>query len=236
MKNNPIICAIDTKDVQVAIKLCNEIKPYVGMVKLGLEFFTMNGPDGIKAIQSCGIPIFLDLKFFDIPNTVAECVRSAVRLGVNMLTIHASGGTAMMSAALQAANDETMRLGTTAPLILGVTVLTSMDASDIADIGISRDVSTQVLSLAKLSKDSGLSGIVCSPLEIELIKKECPGLKLIVPGIRPASASKDDQKRIMTPHQAIKSGADYIVIGRPITKAENPVEAAKAIAKEVENA
>ncbi len=230
MPQNPIICAIDVKDPVQALNLCKELKDSIGYIKLGLEFFTINGPEGVRLIKSCGMPIFLDLKFHDIPNTVAEAVRSSVRLGVDMLTIHTSGGKAMMKAAAQAATDEAARLGVSKPLVLGVTVLTSMDVSDLKDTGVFTQVQDQVVSLAKLAAESGLDGVVCSPLEIESIKKECGNsLKLIVPGIRPDGGGGDDQKRVMTPLQAITAGADFIVIGRPITKAENPLNAANAI-------
>lgn len=235
--HNPIICAIDVKEPTKALELCNNIKPYIGVIKLGLEFFTINGPEGVKAIQACGLPVFLDLKFHDIPNTIAEAVRSSVRLGVDMLTIHTSGGKTMMKAAAEAAGDEAAKLGVKAPLVLGVTVLTSMDGSDLKEIGIGREVAKQVMHLAGLAKESGLGGVVCSPLEIGLIKKECgDSLKLIVPGIRPDGGGGDDQKRVLTPKQAVTAGADYMVIGRPITKAEKPELAAKEIMLSIKNA
>ena len=183
---NPLICAIDMKDINEALSFCRKIKDSVGFIKLGLEFFTINGAAGVEQIKTLGAPIFLDLKFHDIPNTVAEAVRSATRLGVQILTIHTSGGRTMMQGAAMAAKDEAAKLGIKAPMIFGVTVLTSMDEADLKDIGVSRPVDEQVVSLAKLAKESGLDGVVCSPLEIELIKKECGrDFKLIVPGIRP---------------------------------------------------
>jgi len=229
-----LICAVDKKDVQSALDLCTQIKPSVGLIKLGLEFFTINGPQGVSTIKECGVPIFLDLKFYDIPNTVAQAVSSAVRVGVDMLTIHASGGKDMMKAASNAAKEVAAKLGIAPPMVLGVTVLTSMDISDLSSIGVSRKLEDQVLSLAHLAKESGLEGIVCSPLEISLIKKEFgDSLKLIVPGIRPEGGGGDDQKRVMTPTQAIKNGADFIVVGRPITNATNPAEAAQNICNEI---
>jgi orotidine-5'-phosphate decarboxylase len=228
--SNPVICALDTKDIDEAKKLCVAIKPYVGMVKLGLEFFTMHGPQGIAAISAAGIPIFLDMKFHDIPNTVAEAVRSAIRMSVSIITVHTLGGEDMMKAAAMAAEDEAKRLKKPKPMIFGVTILTSMDKEDISDVGIGRSVAKQVEILAKLARKSGLEGVVCSPHEIAKVKTVCGSdFKTIVPGIRPKSSEVGDQKRVMTPGEAIKNGADYLVIGRPITKALKPVEAAKSI-------
>lgn len=234
--SNPIICAIDTKDVGEAKALCESLKPYVGMVKLGLEFFTMNGPQGIKEISQLEIPIFLDMKFHDIPNTVAEAVTSAVRLGVSIITIHTLGGEDMMRAAAEAAANEAARLQISKPLIAGVTILTSMDKDDITDIGLDRPVISQVEILAKLAKKSGLDGVVCSSHEIAKVKEVCgQDFKTIVPGIRPATAQTGDQKRVMTPAEAISNGADYLVIGRPITKADSPEQAAKSIHSQLLN-
>jgi orotidine-5'-phosphate decarboxylase len=235
--NNKLICAVDVKNVQHAIDLSSQIKPHVGCIKLGLEFFTINGPEGVRAIKELEVPVFLDLKFHDIPNTTAQAVRSAVNLGVDMLTIHTSGGKAMMHAAAMAAKEEALLRGVNLPIILGVTVLTSMDGSDLASIGVSRKLEEQVLSLARLSKESGLDGIVCSPLEISIIKKEFgDSLKLIVPGIRPGGTVGDDQKRVMSPARAIENGADFIVVGRPITGADSPAIAAKRICAEIADA
>lgn len=229
---NPIICALDTKELSQAKKICEELKPYIGMVKLGLEFFTINGPDGVREITASGVPVFLDLKFHDIPNTVAEAVKSAIRLGVQIITIHTLGGKDMMQAAARAATEEAKKNNIERPIIVGVTVLTSMDEDDLQAIGINKGPKEQVEILAKLAKESGLDGIVCSPHEVETVKALCGnGFKTVVPGIRPESAATDDQKRVMTPKKAVTKGADYLVIGRPITKAENPVESAKFIQK-----
>ncbi|MCE3232213.1 MAG: pyrF [Rickettsiaceae bacterium] len=230
MKHNPIICALDTKDITAAKKLCAQLQPHIGMIKLGLEFFTKNGPDGIRAVASSGIPIFLDLKFHDIPNTVAEAIRSAVSLDVSIITIHTLGGQNMMQGAICAARDEAERLGKKRPIIVGVTVLTSMDEADLNGIGVDRKPAQQVEVLAKLAKQSGLDGIVCSPHEIELVKKLCgQDFKTIVPGIRPAGGDNGDQKRVMTPKEAVDKGADFIVVGRPITVSDNPAKAAQEI-------
>ncbi len=232
-KYNPIICALDTKNIQEASKLCQDIKAHIGFIKLGLEFFTKNGPQGFTEVAKTGVPIFLDLKFHDIPNTVAEAVSSALTLDVSIITIHTLGGSEMMKAAAKAAKETAEKLNKKPPLIVGVTILTSMDEQDLAGIGINRQVAKQVEILAKLAKSSGLDGIVCSPHEIELVKSVCGvDFKTVVPGVRPKSADAGDQKRIMTPSQALGKGADYIVIGRPITKANNPVIAAKEIYNE----
>jgi orotidine-5'-phosphate decarboxylase len=227
---NPIICALDTKSIKDAKELCIKLHPHIGMVKLGLEFFTTNGASGMREIAALDVPIFLDLKFHDIPNTVAEAVRSAVDLGVSIITIHTLGGKNMMQAAACAASDEAKKSGKNRPLIVGVTVLTSMDDTDLVDIGIKQSAAHQVELLAALAKESGLDGVVCSPHEIELVKKICgANFKTIVPGIRPATADKGDQKRVMTPKEAMDKGADFIVIGRPITQSPNPTEAAAGI-------
>ncbi len=228
---NPIICAIDTTNIDAALQLAYELKPHVGAFKLGLEFFTANGPKGIRRITEEGMPVFLDLKFHDIPNTVAGAVRAAVALDVFMLTIHTSGGLAMMQAAKEAAVETAKRLGKKPPMVVGVTVLTSMDVKDINDVGVpDKEVATQVVRLAKLAKEAGLDGVVCSPHEIELIRGELgKDFVLVTPGIRPASSEGDDQKRVLTPREAIEKGSTYLVIGRPITQMPQPAEAAKAI-------
>jgi len=174
-----------------------------------------------------GLPIFLDLKFHDIPNTVANAVKAAVNLGVSMITVHTAGGGAMMEAAVEAAKHQATLLEKLPPIILGVTVLTSFDQSSLDEIGVNNKVEDQVKTLALLAKKSGLDGVICSPHEIELVRLECGAdFKLVVPGIRSASDLKHDQKRVMSAAEAIKAGADFIVIGRPITKAENPRMAA----------
>jgi orotidine-5'-phosphate decarboxylase len=227
---NTIICALDTKDTKRAKELALSIKDNVAMVKCGLEFFTKNGAEGIKEIASTGLDIFLDMKFHDIPNTVAEAIRSAVHLDVRIITIHTLGGKTMMEAAAKAARQESELTGKQKPLIIGVTVLTSMDDEELEGIGIKTNTANQVELLAKLAKESGLDGIVCSPHEIKKVKSVCGNdFITVVPGIRPLSSDKDDQKRVMTPKEAINNGADYIVIGRPITKAEKPSIAAKEI-------
>ncbi|MDA0654785.1 MAG: orotidine-5'-phosphate decarboxylase [Proteobacteria bacterium] len=228
---NPILVALDTQDSLKALDLASALTGVVGGVKLGLEFFNANGPDGVRTIAASGIPIFLDLKFHDIPNTVAAAVRAAVSLKPTILNVHASGGEAMMRAAAAAASEAASVLGVKKPLLIAVTVLTSMDAADLDAVGQIGTPETQVVRLATLSQKCGLDGVVCSPREITAIREACgSGFKLIVPGIRPPGSESGDQKRIMTPAQAIHAGADHLVIGRPITASANPVEAARDIA------
>ena len=225
-----ILVPLDTDDVAWAAKLAAQLKGYVGGVKLGKQFFTANGPFGVNKIACVGHPIFMDLKFHDIPNTVASAVRSLHRLQPFMLNVHASGGGAMMKAAV-AANKEAKE---TRPLLLGVTMLTSLSECDLKEIGVSSDSGQQVVRLAKLAQDCGMDGVVCSPLEITLLRKACGDeFKLVVPGVRPSWASSNDQKRVATPAEAITRGADYLVIGRPITAADDPVNAAARIGEEL---
>lgn len=198
-------------------------------VKLGLEFFVAQGPDGVRSVAGAR-PLFLDLKLHDIPNTVAGGVRAAAACRPLFLTIHASGGSAMMRAAAEAAKDS----GAPRPALLGITVLTSLDASDLDEVGQRGPVGDQAERLALLARKAGLDGVVCSPHEIALLRKACgPGFKLVVPGIRPAWAEAGDQKRIMTPAEAVALGADHLVIGRPITQAADPKAALARILAEI---
>ncbi len=228
---NPIFCAIDTPSAEIARALAEKVAPHVGGLKLGLEFFNANGPDGVRKITSLGRPLFLDLKLHDISNTVAGGIRSATALGPTFITIHASGGRAMMRAAADAATQAAESQGVTRPRLLGVTVLTSLDGDDLAAVGQDAAVSDQVDRLAALAQDSGLDGIICAPQEIARLRMLCGGaFTLMVPGIRPAGADAGDQKRVMTPEEAMALGADHLVIGRPITRAEDPALAARNIA------
>jgi orotidine-5'-phosphate decarboxylase len=219
-----LIAAIDTPETGAAGELIREVAPHCGLVKLGLEFFMANGPAGLSVAG--GAPVFLDLKLHDIPNTVAGAVRSLAPLGVEMLTIHASGGAAMVAAAAEAA-----ALAPKRPKILAVTVLTSLDASALFETGVSGGTTQQVLRLARLALANGADGLVCSAHEISQLR-DAFGEKpiLVVPGIRPAGSALGDQARVMTPEQAVTAGADYIVVGRPITTAADPGAAAAAIA------
>lgn len=224
MPHNPIICAIDTTDVVAAKKLVQAVRGSVGAIKLGLEFFTANGAAGVAEVAG-DVPLFLDLKFHDIPNTVAGAVRATKGINAFMMTVHTSGGKSMMQSAAKAAKDLPNK-----PMIIGVTMLTSLDEADLESIGIKNDIKNQVSKLADLAQQSGLDGVVCSPHEIELLRAQCgKDFKLIVPGIRPQGSAAGDQKRVMTPKEAIEKGADYLVIGRPITEAENPAGAAQDI-------
>lgn len=230
MTYNPVIAALDVSDADEALQLADRLAGSVGAVKIGKELFVTAGPDIVRRVRATGAEVFLDLKFHDIPNTVAKAVAAATRLDVQMLTIHTSGGAAMMAAAEKAAQETALECGTPAPLVLGVTVLTSMDTTDLAGIGIAAEPAAQVERLARLAATAGLRGLVCSPLEIARLREVLPaGMKLVTPGIRPAAAATEDQKRVMTPADAIQAGADWLVIGRPITKAEDPRAAAEAI-------
>ena len=225
---NPIFCAVDRPDLEGTLALARALAPHVGGIKLGLEFFTAQGPRGVEAVAALGLPVFLDLKLHDIPNTVAGAVRQVARLGVAMLTLHASGGRAMLQAAAEAA-----AAATTPPWLLGVTVLTSLDAADLAAIGMAADPAGQALRLARLAVAAGLDGLVCSPHEIaELRRALGAGPKIVVPGIR-TEAGGDDQKRTMAPADALAAGADILVIGRPITRATAPADAAAALVRQL---
>ncbi len=203
----------------------------MGAVKLGLEFFTANGAAGVRAITQLGVPVFLDLKFHDIPNTVAKAIAATAGMNMFMMTVHTSGGHNMLRAAIDASDRVAQVTGKERPLVIGVTLLTSLDQDDISLIGFQDQLKDQVLRLADLAQSAGLDGVVCSPHEITAVRKNCGGeFKLVVPGIRPAGAAAGDQKRVLTPSEAIKKGADYLVIGRPITGAPNPADSAKAIA------
>ncbi len=234
MSHNPVICAVDTTDVTLAKSLSDQLAGKVGALKLGLEFFTANGPAGVQQVANTQAPVFLDLKFHDIPNTVSKAVKATALLDTFILTVHTAGGCDMMKAAADAASDNTVKTGKRRPIVVGVTVLTSMDEKDLSGIGITVAVADQVKRLASLAQEAGLDGVVCSPHEIELIRKTCGrDFKLVVPGIRPAGSATGDQKRIMTPRQAVDLGADYLVIGRPITEAADPAAAAVAICSEL---
>lgn len=231
-----VCLALDVDNLREAKRVVSLVKQYVGIFKIGSHLFTKEGPKSIEAIHRLGGKVFLDLKYHDIPNTVAQSARMATQLGVFMFNIHASGGSEMMIAASDAAEDEASKSGLSKPLILAVTVLTSISQSILsAELNVMKSVEDQVIHFAKLAKKARLSGVVASPKEITAIRKAC-GKKFIIltPGIRPAwSITNDDQKRVTTPREAISAGADYIVVGRPILKASNPTLAAENLLLEI---
>ena len=229
---NPIIAALDVPTTEQALKLAKEIAPVVGAFKIGGELFTSAGPDIVRRVRDMGAAVFLDLKFHDIPNTVAKAVASATRLDVQMLTIHTSGGLEMIRAAEESAQQTALQSGRNAPLVLGVTVLTSMDGNALSEIGCEPNVGRHVERLANLAVQAGLRGLVCSPLEIAALRQILPGkIQLVTPGIRTGAEKADDQKRTLTPREAMNAGANWLVIGRPIYAAENPRMAAEKILK-----
>ena len=224
-----IFVALDTTDLDRALALGRGLKGFIGGVKVGKEFFTALGPAGVGALGELGLPVFLDLKFHDIPATVAGAVRAALALKPFIINVHASGGAEMMQAAVEAAD------GPDRPLVVAVTMLTSLADEDLAATGVAGDAAAQVLRLAQLAKRSGLDGVVCSAREAEALRAALgDDFKLVVPGIRPQWAAADDQKRIVTPAEAVAKGADYLVIGRPITAADDPADAARRIAAELD--
>ncbi|NQZ90480.1 MAG: orotidine-5'-phosphate decarboxylase [Colwellia sp.] len=226
MNDAKVVVALDFDKKADALAFVDKIQPSDCRLKVGKEMFTYFGPEFVKELTSRGFDVFLDLKFHDIPNTVAKAVTAAAELGVWMVNVHASGGSEMMIKAKQALE----KYGDKAPLLIAVTVLTSMGEDDLLGLGITKSPADQVMSLAKLTKDAGLDGVVCSAWEAESLKVNLgEDFKLITPGIRPAGASSDDQKRIMTPEQAMAVGVDYLVIGRPITKAEDPKRVLQSI-------
>ncbi|MAY05708.1 MAG: orotidine-5'-phosphate decarboxylase [Verrucomicrobiales bacterium] len=227
---NPIIVALDVPEASAALTLAEEVASAVGAFKIGKELFVSAGPDIVKRVRDTGAAVFLDLKFHDIPNTVAKAVASATQLDVQMLTVHTCGGSTMLERALEAADETAEQTGNEAPLILGVTVLTSMDESDLNEVSVNKTPENQVIHLAQMATGAGLKGLVCSPKEIAPLRKVLPAeVKLVTPGIRPAGSETGDQKRVMSPADAVQAGADWLVIGRPIYAADHPREAAEAI-------
>ena len=227
---NPVFCALDTVDLRQALDWARAVKPFVGGLKVGMEFFNATGPEGVKAVVAIGLPVFADLKLHDIPNTVAGGIRGIAPLGVAMLNIHASGGFAMM----RAAAEEARKAGPARMKILGVTILTSLDQQDLRAVGMNGTPEDQVLRLAQLAKDAGLDGVVCGAHEIAPLRAALGReFMLVVPGIRPTGAALVDQKRVMTPFEARALGADILVVGRPITAANDPAAAARAIHDEL---
>ena len=227
---NPIIAALDVPSQAAALELVEKLAPVVGAFKIGNQLFTSTGPEVVQRVRAAGGSVFLDLKFHDIPNTVSKAVAAATRLDVQMLTIHAGGGSEMMRAAEEAAKRTAQQAGREAPLVLGVTVLTSMTQETLAEIGCEPNPARQVERLATLAARAGLRGLVCSPLEVAALRQVLPeDMQLVVPGIRTGAEPADDQKRTLTPREALAAGANWLVIGRPIYAAANPRAAAEAI-------
>ncbi|ASM53985.1 MULTISPECIES: orotidine-5'-phosphate decarboxylase [Pseudoalteromonas] len=230
-KSKKILIALDYDDQQAALDFVKQLSPDSCRLKVGKEMFTYFGPAFVKELIDLGFDVFLDLKFHDIPNTVAKAVTAAAKMGVWMVNVHASGGFEMMSKAKQALAP----FGDKAPLLIAVTVLTSMDETELKRLGVEKTPQEQVIYLAKLAKEAGLDGVVCSAQEAQQLKAELgAGFKLVTPGIRPVGSDAGDQKRIMTPKQAIDAGSDYLVIGRPITQADNPVAVLADVNKSIE--
>ena len=229
--DSPVVVALDYSNRDKALAFVDRIDPRDCRLKVGKEMFTLFGPQLVRDLQQRGFDVFLDLKFHDIPNTTAHAVAAAAELGVWMVNVHASGGARMMTAAREAL----LPFGKDAPLLIAVTVLTSMEASDLADLGVTLSPAEHAERLARLTQHCGLDGVVCSALEAKMIREACGDNFLIVtPGIRPSFATTDDQKRVATPASALQDGASRLVIGRPITQAENPREAVRLIIEEME--
>jgi orotidine-5'-phosphate decarboxylase len=225
-----LIVALDVSTAAEAKKIVEAIGRSASTFKVGKQLFTAEGPSLVRELVASGRKVFLDLKFHDIPNTVAAAVRSAAGLGVSMLTVHASGGAKMLHAAADAAKE-----GKNSPLVLAVTVLTSLGDEDMQEIGVSGRAADQVLRLAELARNNGCLGVVASPQEVKKLREMLgTGFAIVTPGVRPAGADAGDQARIATPADAIRNGATYLVVGRPITEAKDPAQAAQAILKEIE--
>ena len=236
MPKDKLIVALDVDNLEAADRIVAQLSDCVQTFKVGSQFFTATGPASVQLLREAKMEIFLDLKFHDIPNTDAGAVTSATQIGANMINMHASGGFEMMRAAREAAERKATDLGIPMPILLGVTILTSIDEAHFQrDFSTQRKLTDQVAYLAELSQESGLDGVVASPLEITLIRQVCgDDFVIVTPGIRPKWAATGDQRRIMTPAEAIAAGADFIVVGRPITASEAPQVATERILQEIE--
>lgn len=229
---NKVIVALDYATAADALAFVRSLDPELCRVKVGKELFTQAGPDFVRELHGLGFEVFLDLKFHDIPATTAKAVKAAADLGVWMVNVHASGGEAMLKAAAEALKP----YGDERPLLIAVTVLTSMDDAELQALGVDNPVSAQVVTLATLAKNSGLDGVVCSAQEARLLREALGrDFVLVTPGIRPVGSASDDQKRIMTPLQAVEAGADYLVIGRPVRNAANPINTLHEINQQLRN-
>lgn len=222
---SPVIVALDFPRFDQAIAMAQQLNPADCRVKVGKELFTRCGPQVVEALHQLGFEVFLDLKFHDIPNTTAMAVKAAAELGVWMVNVHCSGGLKMMAACRDVLEQHSGKK----PLLIGVTVLTSMEQQDLAGIGLDVAPQEQVLRLASLAQQAGLDGLVCSAQEAQALKQQWSAGQLVTPGIRPAGSASDDQKRILTPAQAMRAGSDYLVIGRPVTRADEPDQAVQDI-------
>jgi orotidine-5'-phosphate decarboxylase len=233
---NKLIVALDVETAREALNLFSALKDVVGMFKIGSQLFTAKGPGIVREIVRAGGRIFLDLKFHDIPNTVATAGVEAARLGVSIFDVHASGGREMMRRTTEAVREITEREGIVRPLIIGITVLTSFDDSILTETGFSSSTTEQVERMARLAEESGIDGVVASPHEVKLIRKtvQRSNFVVIAPGVRPAGIASDDQRRVMTPAEAVRAGADYLVVGRAILKSPDPALAAHQIMEEMQ--
>ncbi len=231
-----LIVALDVPDLQSAESLIEKLTGHVGMWKVGMQLYTAEGPKIIDFLHERGEKVFLDLKFHDIPNTVKKAGEVAARMGVYMFNVHAAGGMEMMRQTAISTREAAEKMGKPCPLLLAVTVLTSIDERTLnEDVGISGKVETQVVKWAKMAQEAGLDGVVASPREIEVIRQQCGDqFAIVTPGVRPDWAAKNDQKRTMTPEDALRVGATYVVVGRPITQASDPVQAAQMICESME--
>ncbi|WP_347487976.1 orotidine-5'-phosphate decarboxylase [Desulfoscipio sp. XC116] len=235
MSKDKLIVALDVDSREKALALVGELAGQVGFFKVGMELFYAAGAGIVQEIVAAGAQVFLDLKLHDIPNTVGRAARVLVRSGASIINVHAAGGAAMLRAAGASAREEARRLGMPAPLVVAVTVLTSIDRETYQrEMGFAGEIAERVRAWALLARDSGLDGVVCSPREIELVRNACgPNFKIITPGIRPAGAQLGDQRRVMTPEEAINAGATHLVVGRPVTGAADRAAAAAAILNEI---